>query len=140
MPSGDGECWQAGKLATVALPDEIDYNNAGNVRRDLLAALDQGAAVIVADMSATTFCDSAGVNALIQVFRRASAVGARLVLAVASPAVYRVFELVGIDQLIDVYPSAEAAVAAQPACSPEASPSAGDGDPGDALGEAVLEG
>lgn len=69
---------------------------------------------LVADMTATTFCDSAGITALVRAARRAAANGATMRLATASPPVLRVFSLLGIDQLIDVHPSVEAARASLP--------------------------
>jgi anti-sigma B factor antagonist len=65
-------------------------------------------------MTATTFCDSAGITALVRAARRAAATGATMRLAVIAPSVLRIFSLVGIDRLIDVYPSVDAARASLP--------------------------
>ena len=59
-----------GQVAVVTLPTEIDVTNADTVREDLLSVVNQGAVLLVADMSKTTFCDSAGVSALVRTFRR----------------------------------------------------------------------
>ena len=61
-----------GQVAVITLPGEIDVNNAELVREDLLSVLDHGATLLVADLSKTTFCDSAGVSALVRTFRRAA--------------------------------------------------------------------
>jgi len=53
-----------GQAAAVTLPAEIDIGNADRVREDLLSVLNQGATLLIADLSTTTFCDSAGVGAL----------------------------------------------------------------------------
>lgn len=105
----------SGRTAVVAAAGEIDLTNAEYLRDALLSALDAGAAGLVADLTAATFLDSAGVTALVRASRRASANGAALRLAVAGPAVLRVIELVGLNQLVPVYPTVGEALASLPA-------------------------
>ena len=104
----------SGRTAVVAASGEIDLTNADGLRDVLLAALDAGARGLVVDMTATTFLDSAGVTALARTSRRSSATDTTLRLAVTAPAVLRVLDLVGLDQLIGVYPSVSEAVASLP--------------------------
>ena len=101
-----------GQVAVVSLPTEIDISNAHEVREDLLSTINRGAALLIADMSATTFCDSAGVNALVRAFKRATASAAGIRLVVNAPAVQRILAITGVDHLIDLYPSVAAAMAA----------------------------
>ncbi len=103
-----------GRVAVVSLPAEIDITNADQVREDLLSVLNQGAAVLVADLSKTTFCDSAGVSALARGFRRAEASQSEMRLVLGTPAVQRVLSLTGIDRLLDIYPSVASSLAASP--------------------------
>lgn len=103
-----------GRTAVVSLPAEIDITNADQVRGDLLSILNQGAAPLIADLSKTTFCDSAGVSALARSFRRAEASQSEMRLVVSTPAVQRVLALTGIDRLLDIYPSMAASLAASP--------------------------
>ncbi len=105
---------RSGRTAVVRLPAEIDLTIADELREALLSVLNQGTLALVADMTATTFCDSAGITALIRAARRADANGAVMRLAAVAPPVLRVFNLVGIDRLIDIYPSVEAAMASLP--------------------------
>jgi anti-sigma B factor antagonist len=96
--------------AVVALPSEIDLTNAGEVHDALTRARESGTAVIVADATETTFCDCAGVRALIRAHRQATAAGADLrVASTTSPAVRRILELTGADQVLDTYPTLTAA-------------------------------
>jgi anti-anti-sigma factor len=95
----------------MALPAEVDVSNADQVREDLIAFFAQGASLVVADMSATTFCDSAGVTALVRAMRKATASGAGLRVAASAPAVTRVLAITGVDRLIEIYPSVAAAMA-----------------------------
>jgi len=100
-----------GRTAVVSLPVEIDITNADQVREDLLSLLNQGAALLIADLSKTTFCDSAGISALARGFRRAEASQSDMRLVVGTPAVQRVLALTGIDRLLDIYPSVAASLA-----------------------------
>jgi anti-sigma B factor antagonist len=103
-----------GRTAVVTLPAEIDLTIADAMREGLLSVLNQGALGLVVDMTTTTFCDSAGITALARAARRAAANGATLRLAAAAPPVLRIFSLVGIDRLIDVYPTVDEACASLP--------------------------
>jgi anti-sigma B factor antagonist len=104
-----------GQVAVASLPVEIDLVNAGQVREDLLSVLNRGPSMLIVDMGGTTFCDSAGVNALVRAYKRSSASGAEMRLVVTAPGVQRVLAITGVDGLIDVYPSVAAALADQPA-------------------------
>jgi anti-sigma B factor antagonist len=99
-----------GRTAVITLPVEIDITNSDQVREDLLSVVNQGAALLVADLSKTTFCDSSGISALARSFRRTQASGGEMRLAVSTPAVHRVLALTGVDRLIDIYPSVTAAL------------------------------
>jgi len=104
----------SGRTAVVAVPAEVDVTNSDGLREALLSALNAGAHGLVVDMAGTTFCDSAGITALARAARRAAANETVMRLAVTAPAVLRVLNLVGIDRLIDVYPSVTDALASLP--------------------------
>lgn len=103
-----------GQAAVVTLPPEIDVTNADAIREDLISVINQGAVLLVADMSKTTFCDSAGVTALVRTFRRAGTGANAMRLVVSTPAVQRVLSITGIDRLVDVFPSVAASLADSP--------------------------
>jgi anti-sigma B factor antagonist len=100
-----------GQVAVMTLPAEIDITNADMVREGLLSIVNQGAVLLIADMSKTTFCDSAGVSALVRASRRAAASSSELRLVVSTPAVQRVLSITGVDRLLDVFPSVAASLA-----------------------------
>jgi len=99
-----------GAAAVITLPEEIDISNSDQVRDELLSLLNRGPAVMIVDMAETTFCDSAGVNALVRAHKRASANGAEIRLVVASLGVQRVLAITGVDRLISVYPTVAASL------------------------------
>ena len=49
----------------VALPAEIDMANADQVGQQLGSAFAPGVRTVIADMTATTFCDSSGIGMLV---------------------------------------------------------------------------
>ena len=101
----------SGQAAVISAAGDVDLTNAGPLRDALLSAFNAGATAVVVDLTAATFLDSAGVAALVRASRRARTDGADLRVAAAESAVLRVLDLVGLDQLVPVYPSVEAALA-----------------------------
>jgi anti-sigma B factor antagonist len=101
---------RVGPQAIITMPAEIDAANADQVRQALLGAASLDVAVLIIDMSGTTFCDSAGVRAVIAAYQQAAAAGTPLRLVTTS--ILRVFQVIGTDQLIPIYPTLEAAQAA----------------------------
>ena len=121
-----------GPQAVVRLPEQIDVSNAGEIREELLSVINRGATILIADMTATASCDQAGADAVVRAYQRAAASGTQLRLVVAAPIVRRVLSVNGLDRLIPVYPSLEAATAAgRPAAAiiprPRAAPPGPDG-------------
>ena len=96
----------------VTLPQHIGAAQSGAIREQLLELLDRAAAVLIADMTGTLSCDHSGAAALVHACQRASDGGAQLRVAVTAPAVRRVLEASGLDRLVSIYPSVEAAIAA----------------------------
>ncbi len=120
-----------GQVAVVTLPAEIDVTNADTVREKLLSVLNQGAALLIADLSKTSFCDSAGVSALVRTFRRATTSAAAMRLVVGTPTVQRVLSITGVDRLLDIFPSVAASLAGpgEPSGQPGRADQAQPGDP-----------
>lgn len=102
-------------LPVVRGPAEIDISNAGQLRAALLAASGQGHATIVADLSETAFCDTAGLQVLVLAHRRAVAEGGGLRLVVRTPTLLRMFSLTGVDHVIPSFPTLDQAVSELPA-------------------------
>ena len=99
-------------VVVVKLPDEMDITNAADVRDELLAALESGAPVVIADMTGTTFTDTMGVRTLMLAHQHAVAKGAQFRLALPSRLVQRVLSAMGFDGYFSVYPTVAAAQAA----------------------------
>jgi len=95
----------------ITLPAEIDLANQDTVFRLFEAVPAPGGRAVVADLTGTTFCDSAGFRMLGRIHRTTVARGAELRLAVTpGGAVSRMLHLLDFDQVLGIYPSLEAAL------------------------------
>jgi len=96
----------------VRLPVEIDRSNAPDVAGELSRAIVTGAPVVIADLTATEFCDSAGSQALLLADQEATASGTELRLAMPDHGgLPRIIAIMGLDRLLALYQSLDAAVA-----------------------------
>jgi anti-sigma B factor antagonist len=99
----------------VHLPAEIDMVNAERVGEELCSAFIQGAAVVIADLTSTVFCDCAGARQFVLAHNLADARGTQIRFAIPGRNTLRVLTLTGLDQVLSIYPSLDAAVSAGPA-------------------------
>lgn len=105
----------SGSWSKVTLPAEVDLSCTPAMAAALDTAMTGGVEVVVVDMGATTFCDSAGVKVLVQARQRAQAAGGKQLRLVLPPGkVRRVFELMGVDQLLPVCGTLAEALAGLP--------------------------
>ena len=102
----------------VTFPAEVDISNCTRLGAELLAAFRPGFAVAVADMSLTAFCDSSGIRHLLIANDRAGKDLAPLRVVMATVNVLRVLRLTGMDQVLDIYPSLQNALADSAPLSP----------------------
>jgi len=96
----------------VRLPAEIDIANGAAVGQQLCSAFAPGITIVIADMTATVFCDSSGISQLVLAHHCAAAHHAQLRLAGPHNQVLDVLKVTGIDCLLAIYPSLDAALAA----------------------------
>ena len=101
-----------GRLAIVAFPGHVDISNVAQLRDRLLSVINRGAAVLIADMTGTQSCDHMAVEAVARACQRAAINGTQVRLVVTAPVVRRVLGIEGLDRLVSIYPSREAAMAA----------------------------
>ena len=100
------------RQAVMTLPENIDRSNADRVREQLLLVINRGAVVLIADLAVTVSCDYSGTDALARANQRAVASGTELRIVVTADVVRRLLSLSGLDRLVSVYPTLDAALAA----------------------------
>jgi anti-sigma B factor antagonist len=94
-----------GARAVVLVAGAMDFDTSPPLRQSLAALIEDGAVHLVLDMAAVAFCDSSGLNILLQVLRQARTQGGSLSLAATGPRLDLVLRISGADSVIPRYPS-----------------------------------
>lgn len=93
----------------VEVDGDVDIHTAGLVREAVVKLLDQGHVHFVLDLGFVTFMDSMGLGAIIAVTKRVQERAGSLRIASASARTARVFELTGLSETYEFFPSADEA-------------------------------
>lgn len=104
---------QSTEPVVVGFPDEFDIGSAGDLAEQLRAAITPGGSAVVADLTTTAFCDSSGVRIIVLARGWARDDNVELRLVVPPGPTLVVMKLVGLDQLLPIYPSLDEAVAGE---------------------------
>jgi len=103
---------EQGKIV-IALEGDIDLENAGEVRKALLANLKQKKDLLI-DLSAVTYIDSSGIASLVEGLQVARKQKNELSLVSVSVRARRVLELARLDKVFTIHADVAAALAARP--------------------------
>jgi anti-anti-sigma factor len=101
---------KVGDVVTILLEGRIDANVAPDIEQKLLSLISEGSCKLVADLSEVMFISSAGLRALIAVFKEAKKEKGDLQLAGVKGHVQEVFDITGFSTIFKIYASAEDAV------------------------------
>ncbi len=99
-----------GGVPVVVTPEEVDITNAAGLRGVLTEAAAARPGTLVVDLSHTSFCDTAGIHALVSAHKQAEAERGELRLVIATPSVLRIFAITGLDHVIPHFPTREEAL------------------------------
>lgn len=100
-------------VTVLALVGELDLATIGALKEAVTDRI-QPEAHVVLDLAGLMFCDSTGLGAFVALHRQARSSGARFALAAPRRRIADLFTLSGIDQVISVYDSTDAALGAPP--------------------------
>jgi anti-anti-sigma factor len=104
--------WEMGAevsdIAIVPMPERLDSTTSAEVEAAIMAVLRNGAGVI-ADGGAVEYMSAAGVRVLVDAFRKAGELGARLALARFTGAAEECLAVSGFGTLLTVAPSVDEA-------------------------------
>jgi anti-sigma B factor antagonist len=106
-------------LRIIVVRGELDLFAAPELKEAISQALADDVRDLIVDLTRTVFIDSSGLAALMMAMRRAHGLGGRLVVIDAGGSVARTFRVAGVDQILTIVSTREAALAAL-----------ADGDPG----------
>lgn len=95
-----------------ALAGDLDLDSMAEVQQPLREAVASGPQLLCVDLSGVAFCDSTGLNLLLQLRLDAEQAGVPLVLAEPNPQMSRLFELTGAGAVFRVFETVEEACAA----------------------------
>jgi anti-sigma B factor antagonist len=104
-----------GDIALVVADGEIDYAASPQLNARIARHVDAGRRRLVLDLSTVTFIDSTAIGVLMCAVMRLDELGegsVSVVCAEENRRVLRIFEIAGIDSLIDVHSSREEAISA----------------------------
>jgi anti-sigma B factor antagonist len=101
--------------AIVTFRGELDAHDAPRLREVLtgaLGALDNasGAPRLVVDLTGVALLDSTALGALVGALRRVREAGGEMPLVLPETPARRIFEITGLDQVMNVYPTRAAAL------------------------------
>jgi anti-anti-sigma factor len=95
----------------VALTGEVTFSNVADLNRRLETAFDGDAQHLVVDLTEVSFIDSSGLSALLTASAEARRRGGAVALVLAQGEPPSIFRFRGVDRLLSLYPSREAALA-----------------------------
>ncbi|WP_443062695.1 STAS domain-containing protein [Streptomyces sp. NBC_00390] len=110
----DVETRQHAGTVVLELSGELDHDTAEPLREALARQVRGGAERVVVDCSRLGFCDSTGLNVLLQARLAAKESGGRIELAGLRPPVARMFDITGARAVFRVYDGVSEALADGP--------------------------
>ncbi len=95
----------------LPLKGEIDLHVSPSVTASLNQVIEKKPERFVVDLSEVTYIDSAGLAALIQAMQKVEGYGGKFLLAGLQETVRSIFEISRLDQVFQIFPDADAALA-----------------------------
>ena len=96
----------------LEIQGEIDLHQAPQVKAQIEPLLEKKPAHFSVDLSRVEYMDSSGLALLIETMQRIQSYGGKFTLFGLSQSVRAIFEIARLDQIFQIYPSREAALAA----------------------------
>ncbi len=100
---------EEGGAQIVSFTGDIDLQSSPEVRKVLLAGVEEGSAVLV-DLSGVEYIDSSGVASMVESFQNARKKNQGYVLVSVSEAAMRVLQLARLDKVFDICDSVDEAL------------------------------
>jgi anti-sigma B factor antagonist len=101
-----------GETQVVRARGELDLYAAPEFKRHLADAIEGGKTRIVVDLTDAEFMDSTALGVLLGTLKRLRVRGGTLALASEEATILRILEVTGMDQVLDLHPTANEALAA----------------------------
>ncbi len=98
------------ELRLLAVSGELDLFAAPELKQTIAGALEGDTRDLIVDLTRTAFIDSSGLAALILALKRARSRGGHMVVVDGGGSVARTFRVAGVDQILTIVDSREAAL------------------------------
>jgi anti-sigma B factor antagonist len=95
--SADGE--NAAEETVIFVTGDLDFHSAPELRKQILAALNDGASRLVLDLGDMEFVDSSGLSVMIAGFKRCKERGGELTLRSPTERTIRLLEVSGLNRV-----------------------------------------
>jgi anti-sigma B factor antagonist len=95
----------------LPLKGEIDLHVSPSVTASINSMIEKKPQRLVVDLSGVTYIDSAGLAALIGAMQKVEGYGGKFLLAGLQETVRSIFEISRLDQVFQIFPDADAALA-----------------------------
>jgi len=102
---------QRDRSNVLPLKGEIDLHVSPSVTASLNRMIEKRPERLVVDLSGVTYIDSAGLAALIGAMQKVEGYGGKFLLAGLQETVRSIFEISRLDQVFQIFPDANAALA-----------------------------
>lgn len=101
---------ERGGWTVVSVTGELDVATAPGLRNQIVKLASNGTSKLLLDLSGVEFLDSTGLGVIIGALKRLKGLGGELRLCGGEPGIRRVFELTGLDKILHLYDTADAAI------------------------------
>ncbi|HVI52577.1 MAG TPA: STAS domain-containing protein [Candidatus Sulfotelmatobacter sp.] len=101
-----------GRAALVSLGGEVDLSNSMDVRKEVVACLNDRWDVVV-DMAHVRYIDSSGIASLIEGYQTAKRYGVRFALSSVSAPALRVLKMARLDSVFTIFEQTAEALTAE---------------------------
>jgi anti-sigma B factor antagonist len=104
--------------AVIAVAGEVDLYTAPELKRELVAAIDQGVRKVVVDLSEATFIDSTTLGVLLSGVKRLRPLGGELAVVCTDRNIRKIFEITLLDRVFTIVDTRDEAFAELDRLSP----------------------
>lgn len=94
----------------VSVRGELDVATAPGLRNEIVRLASNGTSKLLLDLSGVEFLDSTGLGVIVGALKRLKGLGGELRLCGGEPGIRRVFELTGLDKILDLYDTVDTAM------------------------------
>ena len=105
----------------LPLEGEIDLHVSPNVTASLRMMIEKKPKQLIVDLSRVTYIDSSGLAALIEGMQNTEEYGGKFALAGLQETIRTIFEIARLDQVFQIFPDVDTALAAAPESKPSKS-------------------